>query len=133
MLTQSVGSSYTSFTGCSILLFSASQKLLELSGDEASQELLYAASHLTVLSFCSYDNVMARKLYVRLQIIFNDIKEIVVSPVYRTMREMHIVVQDVALVPLLHYHAIEGAEELSKTIVDITRSSMDLLQERISL
>jgi hypothetical protein len=130
---QGVGSSYTSFTGCSILLFSASQKLLELSGEEASQELLYTASHLTVLSLCSYDNVMARKLYVRLQIIFNDIKEIVVSPVYRTMREMHVVVQDVALVPLSHYYAVEGADEVSKTILDITRSSMDLLQERISL
>jgi hypothetical protein len=76
---------------------------------------------------------MARKLYVRLQIIFNDIKEIVVSPVYRTMREMHVVVQDVALVPLSHYYAVEGADEVSKTILDITRSSMDLLQERISL
>jgi hypothetical protein len=65
---------------------------------------------------------MARKLYVRLQIIFNDIREIVVSPVYRTMREMHIVVQDVALVPLSHYYAIEGAVEVSKTIVDITGS-----------
>jgi hypothetical protein len=130
---QGVGSSYTSFTGCSILLFSASQKLLELSGEEASQELLCTASHLTLLSLCSYDNVMARKLYVRLQIIFNDIKEIVVSPVYRTMREMHVVVQDVALVPLSHYYAVEGADEVSKAILDITRSSMDLLQERISL
>jgi hypothetical protein len=76
---------------------------------------------------------MARKLYVRLQIISNDIREIVVSPVYRTMREMHIVVKDVALVPLSHYCAVEGAKEVSKTILDITRSSMDLLQERISL
>jgi hypothetical protein len=76
---------------------------------------------------------MARKLYIRLQIIFNDIKEIVVLPVYRTMREMHVVVQDVALMPLSHYYAIKGADEVSKTILDITRSSIDLLQERISL
>jgi hypothetical protein len=76
---------------------------------------------------------MARKLYVQLQIIFNDIREILVSPVYRTMREMHIVVKDVALVPLLHYSAVEGAEEVSKTILDITRSSMGVLQGSISL
>jgi hypothetical protein len=61
----------------------------------------------------------------------NAIREIILSPVYRKMREMHIVVQDVPLVPLSHYYAIEGAEEVSKTILDITRSSMDLLQERI--
>jgi hypothetical protein len=76
---------------------------------------------------------MARKLYVRLQIVSNDIREIVVSPVYRKMREMHIVVKDVALMSLSHYHAVEGADEVSKTISDITSSSMDLLQERISL
>jgi hypothetical protein len=46
---------------------------------------------------------------------------------------MHVVVQDVALVPLSHYYAVEGADEVSKAILDITRSSMDLLQERISL
>jgi hypothetical protein len=76
---------------------------------------------------------MARKLYVQLQIIFNDIRGIVVSPVYRTMCEMRIVVKDIALVPLSHYHAVMGAEEVSKAIIDITRSSMGVLQEKICL
>jgi hypothetical protein len=49
------------------------------------------------------------------------------------MREMHIIVKDVALVPLSHHHAVKGAEEVSKTILDITRSSLHLLQERISV
>jgi hypothetical protein len=129
---QGVGSSYTSFTGCSLLLFSASQRLLELSGEEASQELSYAASHLTILALCSCDNTMARRLYVQLQIIFNGIRGIVVSPVYRKMCEMRVVVKDIALVPLSHYHAVVGAEEVSKAIVDITRSSMGVLQEKIS-
>lgn len=132
-LTQGVGFSYTSFTGCAILLFSASLKLLQLSGEEASEELSYAASHLTVLSLCSYDNAMARKLYIPLQVIFSDIREVVVSPVYRTMRELQIAVKDVALVPLSHCYAVEGAEEVSKTILGIARSSMGVLQERISL
>jgi hypothetical protein len=88
---------------------------------------------LTVLALCSYDNTMARKLYVQLQMIFNDIRGIVVSPVYRAMCEMRIVVKDIALVPLSHYHAVVGAEEVSKTIVDITRSSMGVLQGKHSL
>jgi hypothetical protein len=116
-----------------VLLYSASQKLLECAGEEASQDLAYAASHLAILSLCSYDNTMARKLYVQLQIIFNDIREILVSPVFRAMREIHLVVKDVAFVPRSHYHAVEGAEEVRKTILDITRSSMLVLQERINL
>jgi hypothetical protein len=75
---------------------------------------------------------MARRLYVQLQIIFNGIRGIVVSPVYRKMCEMRVVVKDIALVPLSHYHAVVGAEEVSKAIVDITRSSMGVLQEKIS-
>jgi hypothetical protein len=88
---------------------------------------------LTILALCSYSNTMARQLYVKLQIIFNDIREIAVSPIYRTMCEMRIVVKDVALVPISHYQAIVGAEEVSKTILDIARSSMSLLHEKISI
>lgn len=75
---------------------------------------------------------MARKLYITLQIIFNDIREVAVSPVYRMMRELEIVVKDVALVPLSHYDAVEGAEEVSKTILDIARRIMGVLQESLS-
>ena len=132
-LTQGAGLSYTSFTGCSILLFSASQDLLKLSGEEASQELSYATSHLTILSLCSYDNTIARELYIQLQILFNDIRETVASPVFRTMREKHAVVKDVAPVPLSNYDAVEGAEEVRKTIVDIARSSMNVLHQSLSL
>jgi len=76
---------------------------------------------------------MARQLYVKLQIIFNDIREIAASPIYHTMCDMRIVVKDVALVPSSHYQAVVGAEEVSKTILDIARSSMGVLQEKISL
>ena len=126
-----LGCRYTSFTGCAIILFVASQKLLELSGEEVCQDLLYASSHLNVLSFCSYDNVVARKLYTALQIIFNDIREVVVSPVYCKMRRLHIVVKDVAFVPPSYYDAVEGAEEVSKTILDLTRRIMGVLSESL--
>ena len=49
------------------------------------------------------------------------------------MCEMRIVVKDVALVSISHYQAVVGAEEVSKTILDIARSSMGVLQEKISL
>jgi len=112
-------------------LFSASQKLLELPRDEISQDLLYASSHLNVLSLCSYDNGMARKLYTTLQIIFNDIREVVVSPAYRTIRELHIVVKDVALVPLPDYNAMEDVAEVVETILDLSRRVMGVLQENL--
>jgi hypothetical protein len=87
---------------------------------------------LNTLAYCSYENAVARKLYITLQIIFNDIREVTVSPVYRMMRELHIVVKDVALVPLSHYNAVEGAEEVGKTILDIARRIMGVLQESLS-
>jgi hypothetical protein len=93
---------------------------------------MYASSHLNVLSLCSYENDIARELYTTLQIAFNDIREIVVSPVYRRMRELHIVIKDVAFVPSSHYDAIEGAEEFSRSIVDLARRIMGVLQESLS-
>jgi hypothetical protein len=132
-LMQAVGLSYTSFTGCAILLFSVSQKLLQLSGEVAGQQLLYAASYLNTLSLCSYDNAMARKLCFPLQVIYNDIREVVVSPIYRRMCDLQITVKDVALAPLLHCSAVEGAAEVCKTISDIAESSMGVLQERITI
>jgi hypothetical protein len=112
---------YTSFRRCAVLLFSASQKLLKLVGEEVGQDLLYASSHLNVLSLCSYDNAVARKLYATLQIIFNDLRETVISPVHHRMLELHIVVKDVALVAPSSYDAVEGAGELSNNIVDLVR------------
>ena len=123
---------YTSFTGCAVLLYSASQKLIQLLGEETSQDLLYASSHLNVLSLCSYDNGVARNLYITLQILFNDIREIVVSPVYYRMRELHLAITDVALVQPSRYDAVKGAAEVSKNIVELTRRIMDVLQEKLS-
>ncbi|CAG5180806.1 uncharacterized protein ALTATR162_LOCUS9432 [Alternaria atra] len=119
---------YTSFTSCAILLFSASQKLLGLYGEEVGQDLSYASSHLNLLSLCSYDNSIARKLYTQLQIDFNEIREVAVSPVYREMRNARIFVKDPRLVPRSYYDPVLGAEELSKAIVDSARSIMGTLK-----
>jgi hypothetical protein len=103
-----------------------------LFGEESSNDLLYASSHLDVLSLCSYDNEMTRKLYTTLRVIFNDIREIVVSSVYRTMRELDVRVADTANLPLSHYVPVEGAVEVSRTIVDVMRRIMGVLQERLN-
>jgi hypothetical protein len=82
---------------------------------------------------CSYDNAIAKRLFITLQVIFNDIREVVVSPAYHRMRELHIVVKDAALVPLSHYDdRVEGAEEVSKTILDLTRRVTDTLQKSLN-
>ena len=81
---------------------------------------------------CSYDNPSARRLYIPLQIIYNDVREVVVSPLYHKMRELHIVVKDAAHLPPSHYDRVEGAEEVSKTILDLTRRITDTLRERLN-
>jgi hypothetical protein len=126
-----MGSRYTCFTGCLVLLFSASQKLLLLADEEISQDLLYASSHLNVLSLCSYNSGTARMLFTTLQIIFNEIREIVISPIYRTMRDSRLVIKDVAVVPASYYDAIEGARDVSQDVLDLARRVVLVLQESI--
>jgi hypothetical protein len=87
------------------------------------------APHLSALSFCGYDNPLARRLVGQLQIIFNDIRETTVSSVYRELRDTVVVIKDRALEPQFDYGAMEGAEEVSQAILDITKSCMDVLRE----
>jgi hypothetical protein len=113
-------------------LYSASQNLLGLFGEEAGQDLLYASSHLNALSLCSYNSSVAKKLYTQLQVIFNDIREVMVSPVYRAIRGSHSATKDVALVSLLQYGAVDGAEEVINSVVELTGRIMGVLQESLS-
>jgi hypothetical protein len=47
------------------------------------------------------------------------------------MREMGIVVKSRALLPFSNYDAVGGVEEVSRTILGITTSSMGILQESL--
>ncbi|KAJ4320951.1 hypothetical protein N0V94_003127 [Neodidymelliopsis sp. IMI 364377] len=76
---------------------------------------------------------MDQKLSMNMLIIFNDIREVLVSPVYRAMRESQIAVKDVANVAPGYYDAVEGAEDVSKNILDLTGRIMRVLQESLSL
>ena len=58
-----IGTRYTSFTGCAILLFSASQKLLELRAEEVGQDLSYASPHLNVFP-CAAVTTQRRESYI---------------------------------------------------------------------
>jgi hypothetical protein len=105
------------------------QKLLGFAGEEVGQDLAYASSHLNLLSLCSFDNVTARKLYAELQIVFNDIREVLVSPVYRRMRDLRITINETAHIQPSHYDPVDGAEDVSKSILDSVRLVMNLLVE----
>lgn len=124
---------YTSFTSCSILLFSASQKLLMLEDAEISQDLSFAGSHLNVLSLCSYNSTTARTLCTTLQIVFNDVREIVFSPTYRAMCDRQLVIKHAALVPETYFDAVEGARELSETVLDLAERVIDILLDNITI
>jgi hypothetical protein len=130
-LTKPIRLRHTSFTGCSILLFSASQKLLLLARDEISQDLSYASSHLNILSLCSYDSSTGRKLFTTLQMIFNDIREIVISPVYRAMCELHLVINDMALLSPLYYDEVDGAKDVCEDVLELAKRVINLLQDNM--
>jgi hypothetical protein len=115
-----------------VLLFSASQNLLLLANEEAVQDLLYASSHLNVLSLCSYNSATARMLYTTLQIIFNDTRELVISPAYRAMRELHFVVKDAEIVPRSYHDAVEGTRKISEDVLDLAKRVVYVLQDSIT-
>jgi hypothetical protein len=69
----------------------------------------------------------------KLQLIFNDIREAAYSPVYRKMCDARIIVKDPMLLPPHHYDSVEGAEEVSRSIVDATRRVMFIVQEALML
>ena len=75
---------------------------------------------------------MTRKLYTFLQIIFNDIREVMASPVYRRMCELNFAIKDIALVPPSYYDAIDGAGEVSKSILDLARRTVAMLQASVN-
>jgi hypothetical protein len=127
------GSRYTSFTGCAILLFSASQNLLQLAAEDVGQDLSYASSHMNLLSYCSFDNAMARTLYVRLHIIYNDIREAMVSPAYRQMRETGTVVRDAVLLSPSELDSVVGEVDMSRTMVDLNERIVHVLCESLNL
>jgi hypothetical protein len=104
-----------------------------LAEEEISQDLSYASSHLNVLSLCSYNNRTTRTLFTTLQIIYNDIREVVFSPGYRAMRELHLVIRDVALVPPSYYSAVEGATEISENVLELAKRIIRLLQEGVNV
>jgi hypothetical protein len=70
-------------------------------------------------------------LYLTLQIIFNDIREVVVSPVYHAMCEMHLVVKAVTVPPFACYDAVEGASEISRIMLDLAGRTIAVLQDSI--
>jgi hypothetical protein len=96
--------------------------------------MLYASSHLDVLSTCSNDdNTLIRKLYTTLRVIYNDLRESVSSPIYRSMRDMGILVKDTALVSTSYYDGVEGAAEVSENMVNTTRRLMAVFHESLSM
>ncbi|KAF2424432.1 hypothetical protein EJ08DRAFT_700788 [Tothia fuscella] len=122
---------YTSFTGCSILLFSASQKLFLSHEGGISQDLIYASSQLNVLSLCSYGSRTARALYTTLHGIFSDIREILYSPAYQAMKEKQLHFKDAAFTPEAFHDEMldEGEGEVFKDALEVAKRVLDLLQE----
>jgi hypothetical protein len=106
--------------------------LLSLAGDNTGEDLLYASSHLNVLSLCSYGSGTAKMLYRTLQIMFNEIREVVLSPAYHAMCQLQLVVKDPEYLPASYYDAVDGAKEISKTILDLSRRVVSVLEERLS-
>jgi hypothetical protein len=68
-----------------------------------------------------------------LQIIFNDARDILYSPTYRSMCEQHLVIASDIQLQLESYDSIEGAREVREDILDLVGRVLKLLEGKISL
>jgi len=117
---------YSSFTACRVLLLSASQNLLALSLDDVGRDLAYASSYMDLLSFCSGHNSTAKTFYRTLQPIFNNLRDLIASPVCDRLREMQVSITAVAS----HHGAVtDGSKETSQEILEVTQRVILLLTE----
>jgi len=118
---------YTSFVGCAVVLHGASQKLLQGQAQEISLELAYASSHICLLSLCSYNNEIARKMYTTVQVVFNEIREIAALQITNNSH-----VSDTST----HFSqgpTAQSPNSAASNIVDIAKRVMHLLRVSIDL
>lgn len=105
--------------------------MLSFAGEEVGHDLSYASSHLNLLSLCSYNSSTAYALYTTLQVIYNDIRETVVSPKYRAL-EMQQASRMSGLAGLVgqpKYESMAESEEMQKSIKEVIHRVMDVLHK----
>jgi hypothetical protein len=91
-------------------------------------DLSYANSNLNLLSLCSYNSDTARTLYLILQVIFNDIREIIVSPANQSIHRAVPVPND----PAETTQRIEDEEMTSIRDRDLAERVLIMLQQRLN-
>ncbi|KAK7177959.1 hypothetical protein PSPO01_15990 [Paraphaeosphaeria sporulosa] len=125
---------YTSYIGCTVLLYSAAQRLLRGTQEDIGLELAYASSHIGVLSVCSYENEVARKMYTSVQILFNDVRDVMASLVHTLgmRRSSTGVLRPPMYFPLSQGQMVQSREDVKRNVVDIARRIMDILKNSIN-
>lgn len=96
-------------------------------------DLLYVSSHMNLLSVCSSNSRTARKLFTVLQIIYNDIRDLVLSPVYRAMRDLQYLEFGTAPVPQSYFDAFPGSHEVLESVRDVTERAISLLADKLHI
>jgi hypothetical protein len=99
-----------------------------LKGEEVSHDLLYASSKLSALSHYSHDSQTSKTLYATLQVLFDEIRRIYTSSVYRVMRQKHVNLCDANLILASQHLDDDGMAETSRDILDIAKRALDILQ-----
>jgi hypothetical protein len=66
-----------------------------------------------------------------LQLIYNDVREIVLSPTYRSMRDLNLVAHNVSQVADSYFDAIPGSRQTSTDIRDVAMRAILVLQDKL--
>lgn len=87
-----------------------------------------------MLSVCSYENSVAKKMYTSLQILFNDVRDVLATPDYSLQghgRAGSLPTPNVVL-PMGQGQLVVGPEDVRRNVIDIARRVVDVLENKIS-
>ena len=124
---------YTSYVGGTVLLYSASQRLLQGTREDVGLELAYASAHIGVLSVCSYETSIAKRMYTSLQILFNDVRDVLATPDHSAPGPARGVAQyPNTTSPLSQRQTSARPENIRRDVIDIARRVVDILESKIN-
>jgi hypothetical protein len=123
---------YTSYVGCTVLLYGTTQRILQGAREDVGLELAYASSHIAILSICSYENEVARKMYTSLQILFNDVRDVLTVPVHATGMHGGSSMGAPAPMMLTQGQVVQTPDDVRRTVVDVARQIVDILENSIN-
>ena len=86
-----------------------------------------------MLSVCSYENSVAKRMYTGLQILFNDVRDVLATPDYSALGQTPGGAQyPNTTLPLSQGQAVVRPEDVRRNVIDIAKRVVDIMEFKIN-